>query len=201
MEGTMNRAATLWICMIGILVSPAVLAAQEAGGESLFSINLGLSAWTVVVFLVLFFVLKKYAWGPILDAVESREEGIQEALDEAARRQEEAEKLAERQRKQLAEARREAQEIIAEGREAGQKVRGEIEEKARRESQRMLDRAKREIEREKDAALETVRTEAVELALAAASRLLDRKLDAEQDRELILDYLEDLDEQESGVSV
>lgn len=193
----MTRAPTIWAS--AFLASPAVLAAQEAegGGGSLFSVNLGLSAWTVVVFVVLLFVLKKYAWGPILDAVEAREDGIRDALDEAARRQEEAEKLAEEHRKQLAEARREAQEIIAEGREAGQKVRRDIEEQARQESQRILERARREIEREKDAALETVRTEAVELALAAASRLLDQKLGAEQDRELILGYLDDLAEKET----
>ena len=192
----MKRAATIWFWLIGLLAGPAALAAQEGEGGGLFSVNLGLSAWTVVVFLLLLFVLKKFAWGPILDAVEAREENIQDALEEAARRQEEAERLAEEHRQQLAEARREAQEIIAEGREAGQKVRRDIEEQAREESQRILERARREIEREKDAALETVRTEAVELALAAASRLLERKLDAQEDRELILDYLDDLSEKE-----
>lgn len=199
----MNRASTLWTFVIGLLASPVALAAQEhgaaeGGGGSLFSINFGLSIWTLVVFVVLLLVLKKFAWGPILDAVESREDSIQEALDEAARRQEEAEKLAREHREKLAEARREAQEIVDQGREAGEKVRREIEEKAREESQRMLERARREIGREKDAALETVRSEAVELALAAASRLLRQKLDAEHDRELVLDYLEDLSEGEDG---
>lgn len=199
----MNRAARIWTPVAGLLLGPAALVAQEAegGGSSLFSINLGLSVWTLVVFVVLLWVLKKYAWGPILDAVEAREEGIQQALEEAARRQEEAEKLAEKQRKELAAARREAQEIIAQGREAGEQVRQEIEEKAREEGQRMLERARRQIERERDAALETVRTEAVDLALAAASRLLRKNLDREQDRELVVDYLDGLVEEreETGV--
>lgn len=180
---------------VGLLVSPTVLAAQEAeggGGGGLFSVNLGLTAWTVVAFLALLLVLWKFAWGPILNAVEAREAGIQDALNEAARRQEEAEQLAEEQRKELSEARRTAQEIIAEGRQAGEGVRREIEEKAREEGQRLLERARKEIEREKDAALETVRTEAVELALAAASRLLERELDSEKDRRLVAEYLDDL---------
>jgi len=180
---------------VGLLLSPTVLAAQEAeggGGGGLFSVNLGLTAWTVVAFLALLLVLWKFAWGPILNAVEARETGIQDALDEAARRQEEAEKLAEEQREQLSEARRRAQEIISEGRQAGESLRREIEEKAREEGQRLLERARHEIEREKDAALETVRTEAVELALAAASRLLERELDSDRDRRLVADYLDDL---------
>lgn len=196
----MNRAATIWTAVgAAALSSPAVLAAQEAEGGGLFNVNLGLSAWTVIVFLVLLFVLTKFAWRPILDAVEAREEGIREALEEAARRQEEAEKLVREQREQLNDARRKAREIIAEGREAGERVRRDIEEKAREEGQRMLERARREIEREKDAALETVRTEAVELAMAAASRLLEQRLDAERDRELILDYLDDLSGEETEV--
>lgn len=175
-----------------LLASPPVLAAQEEGGGSLLTVDLGLSAWTLVVFVVLLWVLKRYAWGPILDAVESREENIRNALDEAARRQEEAEKLAAEQRERLAEARRQAQEIIAEGREAGDQVRQEIEEKARDEGRRMLERARSQIERERDAALETVRKEAVDLALAAASRLLQENLERDQDRELVMEYLDDL---------
>ncbi len=191
LDETMIRLTSPWLSAI-LLFAPVPLAAQEAGGESLFSVNLGLMAWTVVIFLVLLLVLWKFAWGPILGAVESREENIRDALDEAARRQEEARELAEEQRSRLQQARREAQEIISEGREAGQKVRREIEEDAREESQRMLERARREIGREKDAALDEIRRESVDLALAAASRLIQQKLDAEEDRELVLDYLDDL---------
>lgn len=187
-----------------LLASPALLFAQEhgaeaGGGPGLFDINVGLSFWTVVVFLVLLFVLKKYAWGPILDAVEAREERIQDALEEASRQRDEARTLLQEQREELSEARRRAQEIIAEGREAGEGVRREIEEKAREESEKILARARREIEREKDAALDVLRKESVELALAAASRLLDRKLDAEQDRELVLEYVERLGDEEPEV--
>ncbi len=200
----MKGTETFVTATAALLASPWLLAAQEHGAEAggggggLFSINFGLSFWTVVVFVVLLLVLKKFAWGPILDAVEAREENIQDALDEASRRQEEARKLLEEQRKELSEARREAQEIIAEGREAGEKVRRQIEEKAREESRQILERARQEIEREKDAAVDTLRRESVELAIAAASRLLEKRLDGEQDRELVMEYLQDLSESDAG---
>lgn len=197
----MNRFGRFWIPVAAVLVSPALLVAQEAeegGGGSLFSINFGLMGWTLVVFLALLFVLGRYAWGPILDAVEAREDRIRDALDEAAESQAKAEALAEEQRKQLADARRQSQEIISEGREAGQRVRREIEEKARDEGQAMIERARREIEREKEAAIDELRKESVELALAAASKLLKKRLDADQDRELVLGYLDELEDEETG---
>jgi len=182
----------LAVAALAVAAGPGALSAAQAEGESLFSVNLGLSAWTVVVFLAVLFVLKKYAWGPILETVDAREDRIQGALDEAAREREEARRLLEEHKEKIAEARREAQEIIAQGREAGEKVRRQIEEDARAEGRRLIEQARREIEREKEAALETVRSEAVDLALAAASRLLDEKMDAERDRILVQDFLEDL---------
>lgn len=184
-----------------LALTPVALVAQEHGGEGgggLFSINVGLSIWTVVVFLILLVVLGKFAWGPILSAVEAREEGIQTALDEARSRQVEAEKLLEEHKKQLADARRQAQEIVAEGREAGDRLRKELETRAREEGEAILTRARSEIEREKEAALDAVRREAVELALAAASKLLREKLDGEQDRKLVMGYLDDLAARKPG---
>ena len=153
---------------------PAPLWAQGGGGDgSLFDINTGLSAWTLIVFGGLVFLLGKFAWGPILEAVEARESGIQSALDQAAERNEEAAKLLAEHKEQLADARRQANDLIAEGRAAGETVRKELEEKARAEAQahRRAGTAPRST-RERDAALETLRRESVELALAAASRLM-----------------------------
>jgi F-type H+-transporting ATPase subunit b len=175
--------------------------AQEHGSEGeggLFSINLGLSIWTVVIFVSLLIVLRRFAWGPILNAVEAREKGIQDALDEARARQEDAEAILEEHKKQLADARREAQEIIGQGREAAERLRQEMDTKAREESELMLARARAEIEREKDAAVDAVRRESVDLALAAASKLLHEKLDGDQDRRLIVDYLDGLADRNPG---
>lgn len=169
---------------------PAGLAGAEGG--SLFDVNLGLSLWTVVIFLSLLAVLRKFAWGPILAAAGEREASIQRSLDEAAARHAEALRLLEEHKLQMMDARRQVQDIIAEGKAAGERVRLELEEKARAEGQRMLERARAEIERERDAAVADLRRESVDLALAAAGRLLSQKLDGEADRELVLGYVSDL---------
>ena len=177
-----------------MLMAPApLLARQEELDLGFFEPEFGLSIWTIVVFLLVLWVLWKFAWGPILGALDSRESGIRESIESARKMREEADSLLAEQRKELAEARRQAQEIVSEGREAGERVRKEIEEKARQESDRMLERARTEIERERDRALETIRTEAVDLALAAAERILAEKLDAETDRRLVEGYLRELD--------
>lgn len=184
----------LKIAFSGILVlalTPAVLAAAE-GGPGLFDVNLGLSLWTVVIFLALLFLLRKFAWGPILGMMEAREDRIRGALDESAAARAEAAKLLEEHKAQLADARRQASEIVAEGKAAGDRLRKEIEEKARDEAQYIIESARREIEREKDQAISELRRESVDLALAAAAKLMGERMDQPRDRELVMDYLEGL---------
>lgn len=171
---------------------PEALWAQGGEGGRLYDMNTGLSVWTLIVFAALVFILGKYAWGPILGAVEAREKGIQEALDEAAARNAEATRILAEHKKQLADARRQASELIAEGKAAGEELRKEIEEKARSEAQSIVERARGEIERERDQAIEMLRRESVELALAAASRLMQERLDQDKDRELVERYLADV---------
>ena len=173
------------------VVLPMPLMGQE-GGSGMFSVNLGLSVWTTFVFLTVLGILWKFAWGPILGMVQAREDGIQGTLDRAANERDEAAKLLAEHRQQMADARRQAQQMIAEGKEAGERVRQGIEEKARIEGDAMIERARESIEREKDAALGELRKEAVDLALAAAAKLLQESLDEEKDRELIMGFIDDL---------
>ncbi len=190
------------LASLAVLLTPLVAFAQEhgeeGGGGGLFSINVGLMIWTVVIFTSLLIVLWRFAWGPILAAVEAREKGIQDALDEAKSRQEEAEKLLAEHKAQLSDARRQAQEILTEGREAAGRLGKELEGKAREESEAILTRARAEIEREKEAALDTLRRESVDLALAAASKLLHVKLDDEQDRKLVMEYVDAISAKSTG---
>ena len=158
----------------------------------MFDINLGLSVWTTLVFLSLLGILWKFAWGPMLAAVQAREDGIQDTLDQAAKERGEAAKLLAEHREQMADARRQAQQMIAEGKEAGERVRQGIEEKARSEGDVMIERARESIEREKDAALDELRKESVDLALAAAAKLLQESLDEKKDRELVMGYIDEL---------
>ena len=158
----------------------------------MFDINPGLSIWTTFVFLALLGILWKFAWGPILEMVQAREDGIQETLDQAANEREAAAKLLVEHREQMADARRQAQQMIAEGKEAGERVRRDIEAKARTEGDAMIERARESIESEKDAALEELRKESVDLALAAAAKLVQASLDGEKDRELIMGFIDKL---------
>jgi F-type H+-transporting ATPase subunit b len=176
------------------LLVPTSVWAQGGGegGGGVYDMNTGLSVWTLIVFAGLVFLLGKFAWGPILNAVDEREKGIQSKLDEAAERNAEAARLLEEHRAQLADARRQASELIAEGRAAGENVRKEIEEKAREEAQGIVERARTEIGRERDAALDALRKESVELALAAASRLMQENLDQAKDRALVERYIGDM---------
>ena len=158
----------------------------------MFDVNLGLSIWTTFVFLSLLAILWKFAWGPILKAVQDREDGIQGTLDRAANERDEAAKLLAEHRQQMADARRQAQQMIAEGKEAGERVRRDIEEKARAEGDAMIERARESIEREKDAALEELRKESVDLALAAAAKLVQESLDEKKDRDLVMGFIDEL---------
>lgn len=186
-----NRTGAV-LALLATMAGPLSAQGGAEGGGGLFDINAGLSAWTLIVFVALLVVLGKLAWGPILQAVEAREKGIQSALDEAARRNEEAARLLAEHKEQLADARRQSNDLIAEGRAAGESVRREIEERARSEGQAIVERARAEIQRERDAALEALRRESVELALAAASRLIRENLDQPKDRALVEQYLADV---------
>ena len=158
----------------------------------MFDLNPGLSVWTTLVFLILLAILWKFAWGPILQMVQAREDGIQGTLDQAAKERDEAAKLLAEHRQQMADARRQVQKMIADGKEAGERVRREIEEKARAEGDAMIERARESIEREKDAALDDLRKESVDLALAAAAKLVQESLDEKKDRELVMGVIDAL---------
>jgi F-type H+-transporting ATPase subunit b len=190
----MRASRILTTAFVLLALAPRMAWAQGGGegGGGLYDINTGLSAWTLIVFAILLFVLGKYAWGPILQQVEAREKGIQSQLDEAAARNAEATKLLDQHREQLADARRQASELIAESRTAGESVRKDIEEKARIEAQAIVERARTEIQRERDAALDALRKESVELALAAASKLMQENLDQPKDRAIVERYLGEL---------
>jgi F-type H+-transporting ATPase subunit b len=176
---------------------PAAAQAAEHAAESpnVFALTPGVSGWTLIIFILLMVTLIKFAFPPILGFANAREKRIQDALDESKRQQEETAKLLEQQRAELIAARTEAQGIIVESRQAGERLRQELLNKARAEQEDLIARAKLEIVSERDKAIEAVRQQAVELALSAAARLIDQKLDAESDRKIVNDFLARLGDQ------
>jgi F-type H+-transporting ATPase subunit b len=179
--------------LLAVIAAPTLLPAQEHAtapeGGGLMSLQINLMFWTLVIFLILFWLLRKYAFPPIFKAVEARERALEEAIEGAKRDRDEAAKLLEEQRRQIENARGEAQRFIAEGRQVAEKMRGELLEQARREQQEILERARREIESERDRAIAELRREAVDLAIAGASKVIEQNLDNSSNRRLVEQFL------------
>ena len=172
--------------------------AGEGGAEgfvSPFEINFGLFFWTWVVFIALFFVLKKYAWPSILRATEERERRIAKQLDDAERMNAEAKQAMEEHKKLMTNAKDEAHSLIAEAKSVGEKQREQMLAKTRAEQEQMLDRAKLEIDAERERALMQLRKEAVDLSLAAASKLIQERLESAADRKIVEEYLTSLEDE------
>ena len=179
--------------MTFILLALAAEEAGHGGPVSPFEVNFGLFFWTWLVFGVLMFVLWKFAFPAILKATEEREQTIARQLDEATRANTEAQTLLDQNRKLLAEARHQAQSLLAEAKAAIDKERTAATEKTRQEQEALLDRSRREIVVERDKAMTELRREAVDLSLAAAARLLGRRMDSAADRALVEEYLSSLE--------
>jgi F-type H+-transporting ATPase subunit b len=165
-------------------VSPA--AAAEGG---LLTPNGGLIFWTILTFLIVLAALWKFAWPHILGAVEAREQRIRELLAAAERDREEAQALLAQQRADLEQNRARAQEILAESRTASERMREELLGQTRREQEELLVRARADIEHEMQLAIATVRAEAVDLAIAAAEKVIAANLDTNANRRLVQDFL------------
>jgi len=170
-----------------LLSTAAVL--QEGEKVSLLSPSGGLMLWTIIIFVVLMFVLSRFAFKPMLAAVEAREQALREAIENAQRDREEAERVLAEHRAQLERARGEAQKLIADGRSTAEKLRNDLLEQTRTQQQELLERARRDIETEKQNAIAALRREAVDLAIAGASKVIERNLDSDANRKLVESYL------------
>jgi F-type H+-transporting ATPase subunit b len=149
----------------------------------------GLYIWTIVTFLVLLALLAKFAWRPLLDALESRQATIRKSLDDAREAKQELERLHAQSSSILAEARREAETILARTRTDADRFRDELKEKARAEAASIVKNAERQIELETAKAVRQIRAEAVDLSVAIASKLLQRNVTPEDNERLINETL------------
>jgi F-type H+-transporting ATPase subunit b len=175
--------------LFALLQEHAPAAAEHAESPNVFALTANVSFWTLIIFAILLVVLMKFAFPPILGYAAAREKRIQEAIDEAARQRAETEKLLEEQRALLASARTEAQGSISDAQKNAERVRREVLEKAKAEQEELLTRAKREIEDERVRAVDALRREAVDLAVAAASKLVEKRLDSQEDRRIVTEFL------------
>ena len=149
----------------------------------------GLFIWTILTFLVLLALLAKFAWKPLLDALESRQASIRKSLDDAAQARQELERLRHDSEQIIRDARIEAESIITKSRGDAERLRAEMKEKARAEADAVVRNAERQIQLETTRALQQIRTEAVDLSVMIASKIIQRNLSKEDNERLIEEAL------------
>jgi F-type H+-transporting ATPase subunit b len=153
----------------------------------------GLFIWTIVTFLVLLGLLAKFAWGPLLKALETRQNSIRKSLDDAQQAKQELERLNTESAQIIARARHGADAIITQSRADGDRLREEIRQKARAEADLIVKNAERQIQLETSRALAQIRHEAVELSVMIASKIIQRNLTKEDNERLIDEALKQVE--------
>lgn len=175
--------------MFSSFLLSAAAAAEEGAKVNLLSPEGGLMVWTVVIFVLLWVVLSKFAFGPITQSVRDREAALEAAIQDAKSDREAAHRLLAEQREQIEGARDEAQRIIADGRAVSEQLKAKMLEDTRVEQAQLLDRARREISSERDKAIVQLRKEAVDLAIAGASKVIEQNLDEAGNRAIVDRFL------------
>ena len=149
----------------------------------------GLYIWTIVTFLILLGLLAKFAWGPLLDALQKRQDAIRASLDDARKAKEELARLQTESARILAEARTEAANIIASTRSDAARFADEQKQKARGDAEALVRNAQREIDTQTHRAIETIRREAIDLSVAVATKILRRDISRADNERLIDDSI------------
>ncbi len=153
---------------------------------SLLTPAIGLIFWMLVVFLLLVFILRKFAWKPIIDGLNDREKEIQSALDLAEQTRSEMAKMKSDNAKMVAEANAARDQIIKEAKEASERMVLEAKDKAVAEGQRMIDNARETIQNEQQAAIAKMKNEVATLSLQIAEKVLHRELDDKASQEKLI---------------
>ena len=145
--------------------------------------DVGLLFWTLVSFIILYIILRKFAWGPILTAVKEREESIKAALDAADNAKKEMENLKADNEKILNEAKTERETMLKEAREMKSKLISDAENEAKAKAKTMVEAAKIAIQNEKNSAMNELKNTVVDLSVGIAEKLISEEL-ADKDKQL-----------------
>jgi F-type H+-transporting ATPase subunit b len=170
-----------------------LLLAQEDTSGGLIDVVPGLMIWTLICFAITFYVLKRFAFGPIQRTIDERRDRISKAITEADNAREEARSLLEQHRQLIGEAKGEAAAILADARKVADAQIERVKEESETERQRRLEETRRQIEAETKRSLDQIRSEVADLTLAATARVTGKVLDAEDQRRLIDEAIAELD--------
>jgi F-type H+-transporting ATPase subunit b len=190
---TSTRRILVALVVVAAGVSGALASEGGADGASLIKPNLGTLFWTLVTFAIFAFLLGKFAWKPLTGALDAREASIRESLDGAKNEREEAERVLAEHKQLVAGAHRERASTLATAQEDGEKLKAEILDEARKQREQILAKTDAQVQSGLRQAKAELRVEAVDLAIQAAGKLLDKNLDDAAQRQLVERHLADLE--------
>src|SRR5215210_1754251 len=165
--------------MLATAVTTVFAATEEGGGDSgsfLVSPNVGLMIWTLIVFAISMWVLAKFAFPRIAEALDKRQRAIEDSIDTAERTRREADELLGEYRARLAEARNQADEIVARARRTGENTEAEAIAEARRKREEMMEQTRRDIEAETKRAVAEIRSQVADLTVLATEKVTRKTL-------------------------
>ena len=168
-------------------MNPLLITTAEAasGKNPLVALTPGLYIWTIITFLLLLYLLAKFAWKPLLKMLEERENLIKSSLDDAEKAKLELERLNEESEKIMAKARVEAQEILAEGKTTAEKVKEDTISKAKEAANKIREDAEKQIQVEKEKAITDIKNEVVEISISVAEKLINKNLSDADNKALV----------------
>lgn len=189
--------------MAGVIDSLAFVAAvaegaEEDGGNPLLEASPGLMIWTVVMFFITLYILKRYVFGPLSATIEKRRTQIEQSIQEAESSRDEAVRLLDEYKTQLAEARKEADELRDRGRRDGERERATIVTAAEGQRERILADTQQQVDAQSRAALASVRGDVADIALAAAEKVTRKTLSDADHRRLVEEALQEIDLSKNG---
>ena len=174
-----------------------ILASEGSGNgdtsgwmEKWLSFDPGLFLWTIVTFFIVLAILKWKAWGPLINALDKREEDIREALASAEKARQDAEKASSEYEDMMRKAQAEAQQIVSEGKAAGERVKNDLQSAANDKADEIIEKAKAQIDAERRKAIQEIKSSVVDLSMEAAAKVIERNLDSDDNRKLVDQALE-----------
>ena len=168
----------------------AIFAESSSGKNPLTAVTPGLYIWTIITFLLLFYVLAKFAWKPLLGMLEERENLIKTSLNNAETARKESEAI-------ITKARTDAQSILSDGKAAAEKIKDDTVAKAKEEANKIKEEAKLQIKAEKDKAISDIKKEVVDLSISVAEKLINKNISEQDNSSLIEESLKEIKQYEA----
>lgn len=163
---------------------------------SMGGLNVGDMLAQLFFFIVLLVLVKKFAWGPVMDMMKKREDHVANEIDQAEKSRKEAEEASAKAQEQLKEVRQETQKMLDDAKSAGKKQEQEIIEAARTEAERIKDAALADIENEKEKAVQALQDQVASLSVLIASKVIEKELSEDDQEQLINEYLKEVGEEQ-----